>query len=983
MAMAIESKAKVLSEDDEELDEEPGEVIESAPPMKVGEEREINNSGLKKKLIKRGVGWETPEFGYEVTVQYVATLLDGTKFESTREGDQPLTFKLGHGQVVKGLDMGIVTMKKGETALFTVPSDMGYGNAGRDGVPANSIVQFEVELISWITVVDVTKDGGIIKRILEQGKSDRQPSELDEVLDWCNGPERKANDMFSSIPGSSSLSINLELISFKPVIDVCGDSKVIKKILEEGESLVAADEGAAVTGAPGLKPKLMIVHSQKPLRPHVLATKDNALQTKTPRVDAGISVTLISAIHIQSVAMPPKTSDEVRLTLKPSPTTACRRKLKSIVVCTPDEQGMSLNSGKPIFPPPDAVENIMDILDCDLGRTKCMADALRVPPPLRPSRGASQDVSVFNIDFIRREVNKSGARMTGQVILDKVFHTPFERLHCLKGEFDSLYDLMNERGGGDAIPLRNMFERLIHQARDLNDLQESYSNRMTTEVRESCRVEVDSKLNEASHRLDVESTRYNAHKAKLWQVELRCEELLKELQSLDDQKKGFSCQVVASEDLFQEIEREVIDLQVHIVNAIEVIDPATKASPEKTEAYVKESFEDLETFQWTPYIAKLENGTIFEKRGFDGEASLEFVTDEGGFLSLLSVEQVILGLDRAAMTMKKGEQALLTIRPNYGFGELEVKRDFATVPPSSTLVYEVEMVDFVKEKAPWELSSMERIEAAGKKKEEGNNLFKSGKYLRAGKKYDKAADYVSEEGPFGDEEMKLAKALRVQCWLNGAACNLKLNNFKEAINLCSKVLDVEFNNVKALFRRAQAFIENADLDLAELDIKKALELDPENTEVKMIQKRLKQLQAENNRRDAKMYANMFSRLTKDMDVPTKYLWAPFIFCDCPTISLKLSTVKKLGVAGVEAEEEDEDEDECGDLSWKSQSSLSYFVKGGEQWKLVTYYVMVVTSSLSSRAIYSTVVLNQTSAAASSHLFHASLGEKLPNSLPLK
>jgi len=46
--------------------------------------------------------------------------------------------------------------------------------------------------------------------------------------------------------------------------------------------------------------------------------------------------------------------------------------------------------------------------------------------------------------------------------------------------------------------------------------------------------------------------------------------------------------------------------------------------------------------------------------------------------------------------------------------------------------------------------------------------------------------------------------------------------------ICLQVLDVEFDNVKALFRRAQAFIENADLDLAELDIKKALELDPEN-----------------------------------------------------------------------------------------------------------------------------------------------------------
>ena len=48
------------------------------------------------------------------------------------------------------------------------------------------------------------------------------------------------------------------------------------------------------------------------------------------------------------------------------------------------------------------------------------------------------------------------------------------------------------------------------------------------------------------------------------------------------------------------------------------------------------------------------------------------------------------------MTMKKGKRALLRIRPDYGFGELEVERDFATAPPSSTLVCEIEMVDFVK-----------------------------------------------------------------------------------------------------------------------------------------------------------------------------------------------------------------------------------------------------------------------------------------------
>ncbi|KAJ8426500.1 hypothetical protein Cgig2_020470 [Carnegiea gigantea] len=248
-------------------------------------------------------------------------------------------------------------------------------------------------------------------------------------------------------------------------------------------------------GPSGSKPKLKIVHSQKPLRSPILETEDNTPQTRIPGVRATISFAPIPAIPIQSVAMPAKAPDEVRLTPKPSPATACRQKLKSIVVCTPDEQGISniqeskLNYEKTICPPPDSTENIMDILNCNPSPTECMdflgndlcpndsksictlndddeadftpkADAARVPPPLRPSR-ASQDVSVFNVDAIIREVNKNRARMTVQVILDKVFRTPFERLHYLKGEFDSLYNLINERGG-DATPLKDKVERLIH-----------------------------------------------------------------------------------------------------------------------------------------------------------------------------------------------------------------------------------------------------------------------------------------------------------------------------------------------------------------------------------------------------------------------------------------------------------------------------------------------------------------------------------------
>ena len=63
---------------------------------------------------------------------------------------------------------------------------------------------------------------------------------------------------------------------------------------------------------------------------------------------------------------------------------------------------------------------------------------------------------------------------------------------------------------------------------------------MNTEVRESRLVEVGSKLNEASYQLEIESTRYNVLKTKLEQVDSRDEELLKGLQSLDDQTIAFS-----------------------------------------------------------------------------------------------------------------------------------------------------------------------------------------------------------------------------------------------------------------------------------------------------------------------------------------------------------------------------------------------------------------------------------------------------------
>jgi FK506-binding protein 4/5 len=179
------------------------------------------------------------------------------------------------------------------------------------------------------------------------------------------------------------------------------------------------------------------------------------------------------------------------------------------------------------------------------------------------------------------------------------------------------------------------------------------------------------------------------------------------------------------------------------------------------------------------YTAKLKDGTVFEKKGGETEEELfEFITDE---------EAVIPGLDKAVSTMKKGETALVTIAPAYGFGDVETKTDLAVVPPNSTLIYELELVSFVKEKESWDMESPEKIETAIKKKEEGNELFKAGKHSRASKKYEKAAKLIEYDSGFDDEQKKRAKVLKVTCNLNNAACKLKLKDYKEAVKLTTKV----------------------------------------------------------------------------------------------------------------------------------------------------------------------------------------------------
>ena len=120
----------------------------------LGDKIQRTDSGLAYVVQDPGSGG-TPKPGDVVKVNYTGKLLDGTIFDSNinnpQTGGQPIDFQVGVGQVIPGWEEGIMSMKKGEKRMMIIPSGLAYGIEGNQGIPPNSVLLFDVELVDFST----------------------------------------------------------------------------------------------------------------------------------------------------------------------------------------------------------------------------------------------------------------------------------------------------------------------------------------------------------------------------------------------------------------------------------------------------------------------------------------------------------------------------------------------------------------------------------------------------------------------------------------------------------------------------------------------------------------------------------------------------------------------------------------------------------------------------------------------------------------
>lgn len=155
-----------------------------SPALAAGEENEVvtTESGLKIEFLAKGKEGTQPKEGERVVVHYTGTLLDGKKFDSSLDRDEPFSFRLGEHKVIPGWEEGVALMNVGAKVKMTIPPELAYGARGRPPViPGNSTLVFTIELLEVMHELPFvepdpekaqTLDSGLKCQVLREGEGE-------------------------------------------------------------------------------------------------------------------------------------------------------------------------------------------------------------------------------------------------------------------------------------------------------------------------------------------------------------------------------------------------------------------------------------------------------------------------------------------------------------------------------------------------------------------------------------------------------------------------------------------------------------------------------------------------------------------------------------------------------------------------------------------------------------------------------------------
>jgi len=260
--------------------------------------------------------------------------------------------------------------------------------------------------------------------------------------------------------------------------------------------------------------------------------------------------------------------------------------------------------------------------------------------------------------------------------------------------------------------------------------------------------------------------------------------------------------------------------------------------------------------------------------------------DRPGFFTFdVGVGQVIQGWDVGICTMKAGEKCILRCAPDYAYGE---SGSPPKIPGGATLNFEVELFSFKEKVKPAsQMTAEERSAHAQKMKDQGTEAFKVQDFATAVNRYEDGVEYITYKPGGGggghdhghthggapcsghgdedeeDDEAEPAelsgddKVLALALLNNCAMCRLKCGDAAEAKVDCTKALDYDTSNIKALFRRAQAELAMGNFAAAQQDAAKVVELEPKNKEAEVLRRKALDDEKKAKQKEKAMYGKMF------------------------------------------------------------------------------------------------------------------------------